>query len=425
MRTAGVRALAIGVVTAIVAAACGGGASPTQPSAAASGGGSAVLKAKYAQGVTDTSIKVGIFGPFSGSAAAYSKAQKMTIALLKDANEKGGINGRKFDVVESDDACDATTMQGIIRKFAEQDKVFFIHGGSCSNAVVASRDVIERLGIPVLSANAASGLITAPPLKNLFQPKPTSDESGMAIAAFMKSNAAAKRIGIIGQSDEVGQTQVKAVLAGLQKVGLEVVANEQIAPDAGDSTPQVRKLIGAKPDMIMAALYPQPMSVFLRDANKQGLSVPVVTSDIARPDEQVDRLKSREPVKSFFSFTNILKPINDASLKKYSDIYAKYYPNDKWDGVAAEGAISGDLILQLVAKLGGDLTWDAWIQTMETTTFQTTVGGALSFKAFNGSDPLTRRATKDTAFQVLDPSKTDSTVTTVKDWSEWQKIAPK
>lgn len=424
MGTIGMRALAIGVVAAI-AAACGGGAPSTQASATVGAGGNAASKTSYAQGVTDTSIKVGVFGPFSGSAAAYSKAQKMTIAMLKDANARGGINGRTFDIVEADDACDATTMQGIIRKFAEQDKVFFIHGGSCSNAVVASRDVIDRLGIPVLSANAASGLITSPPLKNLFQPKPTSDESGMAIATFMKSNAAAKRIGVIGQSDEVGQTQVKAVLAGLQKLGLEVVTNEQIAPDAGDSTPQVRRLMGAKPDMILAALYPQPMSVFLRDANKQGLTVPIVTSDIARPDEQVDRLKSREPAINFFSFTNILKPINDPSFKKYAEIYAKYYPNDKWDGVAAEGAIAGDVILQLVAKLGNDLTWDAWIKAMETTPFATTVGGTLSFKPFNGADPSTRRATKDTAFQVLDPSKTDTTITTVKDWSEWLKIAPR
>ena len=425
MRTALVRVLAIGVATALATAACGGGASSTQPSTPASVSTSVAPKASYAQGVTDTSIKIGVFAPFSGSAAAYSKAQKMTIAMLKDANEKGGVNGRKFDIVESDDACDATTMQGIIRKFAEQDRVFFIYGGSCSNAIVASRDVIEKSNIPVLTANAASGFITTPPLKNLFQPKPTSDESAMAIAAFMKSNAGAKRIGIIGQSDEIGQTQAKAVLADLQKVGLEVVTNEQIAPDAGDSTAQVRKLIGAKPDMIMAALYPQPMSVFLRDANKQGLNVPVVTSDIARPDEQVDRLKSREPVKNFFAFTNILKPINDPSFKRYSDSYVKYYPNDKFDGVAAEGAIYGDVILQLVAKLGSDLTWDNWIKAMETTQFQTTVGGTLSFKAFDKANPLTRRATKDTAFQVLDPSKTDSTITTVKDWSEWQKIAPK
>ena len=35
-------------------------------------------------------------------------------------------------------------MQGLIRKFVEQDKVFMINGGSCSNALVAAKPLIEE-----------------------------------------------------------------------------------------------------------------------------------------------------------------------------------------------------------------------------------------------------------------------------------------
>ena len=380
-------------------------------------------KAEYSQGVTDTSIKIGVFGPFSGNAAVYSKAQHMTLAILKNVSEKGGINGRKLEMIEADDACDATTLQGIIRKFFFQDKVFFIYGGSCSNAIVAAKDLIERNGQPVLTANAASGLITDPPLKNLFQPKPTTAEQGLAVAKFIKSNPNAKRIAVVGQSDEIGQSHIKATLTGLQRVGLDVVANEQIAPDAGDATPQVRKVLAANADMLVVAAYPQPMSVFLRDAAKQGLTIPIVTSDVARPDEQFERLRQRDPVKNMFSATNLVKPVADPSFTKYRDLLAKYYPNDKFDAVALEGAIYGDLITELLKRMGDSLTWDNWIKTIESPQgFETAVGGPMRFLPFEKGNPSTRRAAKDMAFQVLDPTKTDAAIATVKDWSDWLKI---
>ena len=62
-----------------------------------------------AQGVTDDSIKIGLFAPFSGTAAVYGKGIHTIESTYKELNAQGGINGRKIELVIEDTKCDPTT----------------------------------------------------------------------------------------------------------------------------------------------------------------------------------------------------------------------------------------------------------------------------------------------------------------------------
>src|SRR5690606_32228366 len=152
----------------------------------------------------------------------------------------------------------------LIRKFVEQDQVFMIHGGSCSNALVAAKPLIEDLGVPFLSMNAASPLISDPPLRNLFHPKPTAEEYAIGVAEFIASNPDAETVVIAAQSDEWGQSWIAPTEGVLEEAGISIAAKEEIDPQVGDATPVIRRALNASPDMLAVYAYPQPMTVFLR-----------------------------------------------------------------------------------------------------------------------------------------------------------------
>src|SRR6185369_6322645 len=58
-------------------------------------------------GVTDTTIKIGMFGPLTGSFSVYGyPINNGAIALYNDINERGGINGRKIEIIQEDGSCD-------------------------------------------------------------------------------------------------------------------------------------------------------------------------------------------------------------------------------------------------------------------------------------------------------------------------------
>ena len=54
-----------------------------------------------ARAATPTSIKIGIFGPLTGPASSFGKAELGIAAVDKDLDAHGGIDGRKIDVVEA------------------------------------------------------------------------------------------------------------------------------------------------------------------------------------------------------------------------------------------------------------------------------------------------------------------------------------
>ena len=89
-------------------------------------------------GLTDKTIRIGMFSPMSGASMNYGfdviNAAKMYYDKI---NKEGGVNGRKIELVVEDDRCNANDLLAAVKKLTEQDQVFLLNGGSCSAAVGA------------------------------------------------------------------------------------------------------------------------------------------------------------------------------------------------------------------------------------------------------------------------------------------------
>ena len=57
------------------------------------------------RGVTDTTIKIGNIGPFTGKAAIFNPLNYGSAAYMRYANDQGGVHGRTFEIVFGDTAC--------------------------------------------------------------------------------------------------------------------------------------------------------------------------------------------------------------------------------------------------------------------------------------------------------------------------------
>src|SRR5438874_6375780 len=93
---------------------------------------------KYDTGASDTEIKIGQTVPFSGPASAYAGIGKTQAAYFRMINEQGGINGRKLNLIQYDDAYSPPKAVEQVRKLVESDEVLFTFQiiGTPSNAAV-------------------------------------------------------------------------------------------------------------------------------------------------------------------------------------------------------------------------------------------------------------------------------------------------
>ena len=103
-----------------------------------SGSGVAFAQKKYDEGASDTEIKIGHCGPYSGPASAYGVIGKSHQAFFKAVNDAGGVNGRKINFITLDDGYSPPKAVEDVRQLVEQDKVLLLFQtlGTPSNTAI-------------------------------------------------------------------------------------------------------------------------------------------------------------------------------------------------------------------------------------------------------------------------------------------------
>ncbi|HMK81927.1 MAG TPA: ABC transporter substrate-binding protein [Xanthobacteraceae bacterium] len=346
----------------------------------------AVAPARAADpGLTDNEITIGLFGPLSGPLIGYGldplNAAKM---LYEEANRQGGIQGRKIKLVVEDDKCTPNDLVAVVKKLTTVDKVFLLHGGSCTAAVAAAQDFVNREKIPMVMLNAAGDNAVFPPTPYVFGSfQATQRVYGSALASFAAQQLKAKRAAIIVHDDDYGNANLKTAKAVLERAGVQVVAEERIPPNISDITAPMLKVRAAKPDVILSGAYPAPAVLIAQKYAEYGMTdIPLLqaTQGIPSPSTFAKNVGNPDALKNFYhtwSFTDI----GDAAIHdKYIKLYKSYYPDREPTAFFVTGLPSAFMVIAALEKAGKELTRESFVKALEQTRVKPDVmAGELAF----------------------------------------------
>ena len=110
----------------------------------------AVAGAAHAtEGVTGTTIRIGMSSPLSGPTGAYGRAMKEGIeACFAQVNARGGVEGRRLELVALDDGYETDAAVANTRRLIENEKVFALMGFYGSSPTVAVLPLLDASGVP-------------------------------------------------------------------------------------------------------------------------------------------------------------------------------------------------------------------------------------------------------------------------------------
>src|SRR5437667_6017945 len=159
---------------------------------------SASAQKKYDTGASDTEIKIGQTVPFSGPASAYAGIGKTQAAYFKMINEQGGINGRKLNLIQYDDAYSPPKAVEQVRKLVEGDEVLFTFQiiGTAANAAV--QKYLNGKKIPQLLASTGAARFNDPqnyPWTIAYNPNYVSE--GRIYAKYILKEHPNAKIGVL------------------------------------------------------------------------------------------------------------------------------------------------------------------------------------------------------------------------------------
>lgn len=318
-------------------------------------------------GVTDNTIKIGMYGPLTGSQSGWGYPVMNGAAMIyKQINDQGGIYGRKIEVVQEDGACDSAKTLAAVKKLIYRDEVFMINSGICSGPTMAAKPELMRNKVPTMLFAASLDAITAPVARYMFTVAPTGRQDGRSIGEFVKSIPGARRVAIVGHADEWAKSKSDAFKEVVKSAGLEVVADETIEKNVTDAAAQVLAVKRSKADAVVLLTYPGPTAAFLRDAYKYGLKAKFVgNNSLIDMAALADRVGNIDALQTTFVTATIVGPIGSSQLAPYELLLTKYFPKDTPKADSFYGTASAITVVEALKRAGKDLTREKFVDALE------------------------------------------------------------
>jgi len=222
-------------------------------------------------------IKIGGLFAVTGPASFLGEPEKKTLEMLvKEANDKGGINGMKVEVVIYDTTGDATKAVQLATKLIKDDKVSVIIGPSTTGESMAVIPVAEKEKIPLISC--AAGIKITEPVKQWVFKTPANDHVAAEKILNYMAKQKQKNIALLTVTDGFGSSGREQIKALAKQKGFAIVADEVYGPKDTDMTAQLTKIRGIKPDVIICwGTNPGP-AVITKNVKQLGIKIPLYMS---------------------------------------------------------------------------------------------------------------------------------------------------
>ncbi|MCG6205365.1 ABC transporter substrate-binding protein [Rhodopseudomonas sp. HC1] len=325
---------------------------------------SAHAQKKYDAGATDAEIKVGQTVPLSGPASAYSSIAKTQAAYMRMVNDQGGVNGRKINLIQYDDAYSPPKTVEQVRRLVEGDEVLLTFQiiGTAPNAAVLK--YLNAKKVPQLFAATGAARFTDP--KNFpwtMGFNPSYFVEGRIYGQFILKEHPNAKVGVLWQNDDLGKDYLAGIKAGLgDKAASMIVAEASYELSEPTIDSQILKIRDSGADLLFSAATPKQAAQAIKKLHEIGWH-PIHIIDInAGSIGAVLKPAGLDASKGVISVGYVKEPddpqwANDAGNKRYLDFMAKYYPDgDRNSSFNVYGYITAQLLAQVLKQCGDDLT---------------------------------------------------------------------
>jgi len=249
------------------------------------GAASAANAGNYDTGATDTSIKLGQTMPYSGPASAYSAIGRAEIAYFKMLNEKGGINGRKIDLLSMDDAYSPAKTVEQTRRLVESDEVLAMFSMLGTGPNIAAQKYLNAKKVPQLFPSSGASRWNDPkhfPWTTGSQP--TYRTEGRIYAKWILANKPDAKIAVITPNEDPGRDYLAGFKEGLGEHVNQIVSEAVYETTDATVDSQIVKFKAAGADVLFDECTPKFAAQAIKKVAELGwkpqIIVPAVSNSV-------------------------------------------------------------------------------------------------------------------------------------------------
>jgi branched-chain amino acid transport system substrate-binding protein len=336
------------------------------------------------QGVSKTEITLGSIQDLSGPIAGFGKQVRLGMMLRVDeANEQGGVNGRKLVLKVEDSAYDPKKAVLAAQKLVNQDKIFAMiaHIGTAQN-LAAMPVQFEKNVVNFFPVTAAREMYEPfHKLKYAFAAT-YYDQIRLAAPQLVKEKNA-KKVCTMYQDDEFGLEVVRGAEAGLKTINVELAEKTSYKRGATDFSSQTAKMKAAGCDLVILGTIIRETIGAIGEARKTGFSPTFLGSSAAYTD-LIHKLGGKAMDGLYATMTSQHPYLDEASqpIRFWANKYKTKFTDDP-TVFSVYGYNAVDIFIRAAQKAGPNLSTDSFVKAMDTMTVAPDMFGspALTFTA--------------------------------------------
>jgi len=222
-------------------------------------------------------IKIGAILSVTGPAAFLGAPEAKTLEMLvAETNKKGGILGRKVELIVKDSGASPEKAFSFAKQLIEEQKVFAIIGPSTSGESLKIKSLAEESKTILMSCAAAEEIVV-PVAKWVF--KTPQKDRDVVIRIFQQMNKMkVSKIGVLSSNTGFGKGG-KGIIENLApQHGITIVANEVYDKAASDLTAEVTKVKAANAEAIVNWSIEPAQAIAIKNARQIGFKGPIFLS---------------------------------------------------------------------------------------------------------------------------------------------------
>jgi len=220
-------------------------------------------------------IKIGYPMPLSGPASVYgvpiTKGAEMAVAEI---NAKGGVLGRKLELISRDSKANADEAVRLAREMILKDNADFLSGTLTSAEAPAVSTIAKENKIVFVAPTSKSVVLTAPANLHpyIFRISSNTDIEGRTGAAILAQWKDVKKVATIAPDYAYGRDAVTAFVAYIKKIRPDIEIVDQQWPKLGqaDFTPFITAQMSKQPDAVFCDVYGGDFVTFAKQAAPLG-----------------------------------------------------------------------------------------------------------------------------------------------------------
>src|SRR5437016_2121982 len=217
-------------------------------------------------------IKIGMSMPQTGGLAAGGKASLLGIEIWRDdVNARGGLLGRKVELVVYDDKSSASETPAIYAKLLDVDKVDLLFAPYATVPTAPIMPLVKQRGM-LLMGNFSFQVNSKVGHDMWFNNAPWGPADSWASAFLgLGQKAGGKNVAFLSADQEFAQNLVKTAREVAKQRDLPVVFDQAYPPNTVEFSSIIRALNASKPDIVFVASYPPDSAAILRAVNEIGV----------------------------------------------------------------------------------------------------------------------------------------------------------